>query len=384
MKAATAIIILLVGSLFLSSCSSSISSAVKAEARDLANAGELFVAWTSLDNIPPQRNPDGTTTTTSFGSACSDCKAEIEIRFDKDKVDRDRQPSNQVGKWAICIHKSNAQLQEFLKLKRGDRVSFEYTDTPVQAECASGMYVKLVNPLKLGDKAKALEKKILNDEAVNETDLQGLSATELRILRNVNFARHGRKYDRPGLGDYFYNQYWYTARDDFKDADLTANDKANAKLIQSVESRLASSSASSPSPTSSSSSASTATSAASGISSSSSSDISGGPGETVKKYFKAVEQGDYDQLKRLIAHSPDNDDKMMDQYGRSFLSETSRKIKEIGGLKSINIQKEEINGNNAKVTFVIMFNASNKVPPPEQIDLVRENGEWKLPAKSLR
>src|SRR6201999_2396416 len=102
----------------------------------LSTAGELFVAWTSSDVIPPQRNPDGTVSATSFASACSDCKAEIEIRFDKNRVDRDKQPGGQIGSWSICIHKSNPQLQEFLALKRGAIVSFEYSDTPTQAECA--------------------------------------------------------------------------------------------------------------------------------------------------------------------------------------------------------------------------------------------------------
>ena len=61
------------------------------------------------------------------------------------------------------------------------------------------------------------EDKILRNEVLNDADVSGLSLNELRILRNVHFARYGRKYERPGLGDYFSTRPWYQPRDDFKE-----------------------------------------------------------------------------------------------------------------------------------------------------------------------
>jgi hypothetical protein len=81
------------------------------------------------------------------------------------------------------------------------------------------------------------EDKILRNEALNDGDVSGLSLNELRILRNVHFARYGRKYERPGLGDYFTTRPWYQPRDDFNENMLTELDKANIKVVQAEEDR---------------------------------------------------------------------------------------------------------------------------------------------------
>lgn len=84
-------------------------------------------------------------------------------------------------------------------------------------------------------KAQQIEEKILRGEALNASNLEGLSTLELRILRNVHFARYGRKYERPGLGDYFYTRPWYKPSDDYKDSMVNAADKENINLILSIE-----------------------------------------------------------------------------------------------------------------------------------------------------
>lgn len=101
----------------------------------------------------------------------------------------------------------------------------------------AGSNTSQATPLGLSEKAKLVEERIVNGEAANESDLQGLSSTELRILRNASFARHGRKYDSPGLGDYFGGRSWYKPRDDFDDKLLTPTDRANVKLILAAEQR---------------------------------------------------------------------------------------------------------------------------------------------------
>lgn len=86
----------------------------------------------------------------------------------------------------------------------------------------------------MGQKALQIEA-ILRGEVLTDADLTGLSLYELRVLRNVHFARYGRKFDRPGLGDYFATCSWYKPTDNYNDNMLTATDKANVKLIVEME-----------------------------------------------------------------------------------------------------------------------------------------------------
>jgi hypothetical protein len=97
--------------------------------------------------------------------------------------------------------------------------------------------------LVLGPRAKEIERRILNNEALAESDLLGLGSSELRILRNVHFARYGRRYDRPGLGDYFGTCAWYRPNDGYSDAVLTPTDKANVQIILAAETRAQTASA---------------------------------------------------------------------------------------------------------------------------------------------
>lgn len=87
----------------------------------------------------------------------------------------------------------------------------------------------------LSVRAQKIEEKILRGESLNQSDIDGLPTEELRILRNVHFARYGRKYDRPGLGDYFYTRSWYKPNDTYNDNLINTTDKANINLILSIE-----------------------------------------------------------------------------------------------------------------------------------------------------
>ncbi|HKO95606.1 MAG TPA: YARHG domain-containing protein [Pyrinomonadaceae bacterium] len=93
----------------------------------------------------------------------------------------------------------------------------------------------------MSDRAKHVEEKILRGEALSNNDLADLSAYELRVLRNVHFARYGRKYEQPGLGDYFFTRPWYKASETYTDTALTATDKANISLIVEAEKQIGSS-----------------------------------------------------------------------------------------------------------------------------------------------
>ncbi len=88
----------------------------------------------------------------------------------------------------------------------------------------------------MGDRAKQVEEKILRNERLNDSDIAGLSPYELRVVRNMHFARYGRKYDQEGqLGGYFYTRSWYKPSDSYNETMITATDKANVSLIVAAE-----------------------------------------------------------------------------------------------------------------------------------------------------
>jgi WD40 repeat protein len=75
----------------------------------------------------------------------------------------------------------------------------------------------------------------LLDELVPTAQLEGMSRRDLRLLRNMVYARRGRPFRSPLLREYFGKLDWYKADPAYSDARLTAVDRRNVKLIQSAE-----------------------------------------------------------------------------------------------------------------------------------------------------
>lgn len=73
---------------------------------------------------------------------------------------------------------------------------------------------------------------------ISEQMLQGLSLHELRLLRNEIYARHGRMFRADWLQQYFYTQPWYNPNENFKDEELSGNDKLNVETIVRYENRI--------------------------------------------------------------------------------------------------------------------------------------------------
>ncbi|HYY96824.1 MAG TPA: protein kinase [Pyrinomonadaceae bacterium] len=86
------------------------------------------------------------------------------------------------------------------------------------------------------------EQKIVAGKLLAGSDLAGLSAAQLRILRNAVYARYGRTFQSADLQSYFQSRPWYHPRADYSEQMLTAGDRANADLIKSFEEGGASSS----------------------------------------------------------------------------------------------------------------------------------------------
>lgn len=85
-----------------------------------------------------------------------------------------------------------------------------------------------------------VEYKLLNNYYISESDVSGLSAYQLRLLRNTVFAKYGRVFSKdPDLQRYFDTKPWYAPNSNYtKSTDyvsLTAADEANLDVIKAAE-----------------------------------------------------------------------------------------------------------------------------------------------------
>src|ERR1041384_1532 len=76
------------------------------------------------------------------------------------------------------------------------------------------------------------------NKTLSEQMLHGLSLHELRLLRNEIYARHGRMFHAEWLQQYFYSQPWYAPDENFKDEELSGNDKVNVETIVKYENNI--------------------------------------------------------------------------------------------------------------------------------------------------
>jgi YARHG domain len=76
------------------------------------------------------------------------------------------------------------------------------------------------------------------NKAITEQMLHGLSLHELRLLRNEVYARHGRMFRADWLQQYFFFQPWYMPDENFKDEELSGNDKLNVETIVKYENKI--------------------------------------------------------------------------------------------------------------------------------------------------
>ncbi len=76
------------------------------------------------------------------------------------------------------------------------------------------------------------------NRTVTDQMLRGLSLHELRLLRNEVYARHGRMFKAEWLQQYFFSQPWYAPDENFKDEELSGNDKLNVETIVKYENKI--------------------------------------------------------------------------------------------------------------------------------------------------
>ncbi|MFA5746860.1 MAG: zinc-ribbon domain-containing protein [Candidatus Paceibacterota bacterium] len=113
--------------------------------------------------------------------------------------------------------------------------------------------------------------------------------------------------------------------------------------------------------------------AAGGISSSSQSTPSG----AVKKMIKSIEAGNYSSYRNSYSAEGLEMANTLSFDLKVFLEESKKKVEQKEGIKEIEITKETIKGDEAEVCYKIEY--GNKSIEETCDDLVKENGDWKIP-----
>ncbi|MCP4804617.1 MAG: YARHG domain-containing protein [Proteobacteria bacterium] len=75
----------------------------------------------------------------------------------------------------------------------------------------------------------------VDDPKLTPAQVAVMDPEKLPLIRNEIFARHGRAFSTDAIKSHFEAQPWYAADEAYTDAVLSANDKANAELIKSME-----------------------------------------------------------------------------------------------------------------------------------------------------
>jgi serine/threonine protein kinase/uncharacterized protein (DUF2267 family) len=90
-------------------------------------------------------------------------------------------------------------------------------------------------PTPLPDAMQLAEVKVLGGTLLSPSDATGMTAAQLRFLRNTVYARHGRTFSDNDLRQYFQTRPWYKPDSDYDEDQLTTNDRANADLLKAFE-----------------------------------------------------------------------------------------------------------------------------------------------------
>ena len=129
-----------------------------------------------------------------------------------------------------------AVLGVFLYMNRGGgttaNVNARPTPTPARGNANSNASP---TPTPLPEAMQLAEVKIIGGSLLSPADLSGMTAAQLRLLRNTVPARHGRAFQDNDLRAYFQSRAWYKPRTDYDDDKLTTNDRANADLLKAFE-----------------------------------------------------------------------------------------------------------------------------------------------------
>ncbi|MBX2853061.1 MAG: DUF4878 domain-containing protein [Phycisphaeraceae bacterium] len=98
---------------------------------------------------------------------------------------------------------------------------------------------------------------------------------------------------------------------------------------------------------------------------------SAGPGDTVKELNYAMEKGDVETVKKIV---PGMAGMVGDEKLKGMLTEAAAEAKKKGNIKSIEILKEEINGDTATVEHKVTW--GNGDEDTDTSELAKVDGQW--------
>jgi hypothetical protein len=101
--------------------------------------------------------------------------------------------------------------------------------------------LQLIESIRKSQRRVALapgDMELFENKLISEAMLRGVSLHELRLLRNEIYARHGRIFRTDWLQQYFGSQPWYDPKEDFKDEEISGDDKTNIETIVAYEGKL--------------------------------------------------------------------------------------------------------------------------------------------------
>ena len=124
----------------------------------------------------------------------------------------------------------------FLYMQRGGGATTNANARPTPTPARGNTNVNASpTPTPLPEQMQLAEVKILGGSLLSASDVSGMTAAQLRLLRNTVLARHGRTFQENDLRLYFQTRAWYKPRNDFNDDRLTTYDRANADLLKAFE-----------------------------------------------------------------------------------------------------------------------------------------------------
>jgi|ERR1051326_1709271 hypothetical protein len=100
----------------------------------------------------------------------------------------------------------------------------------------------------------------------------------------------------------------------------------------------------------------------------------GGPGKATKNFYYALEAGKVDEAMEMVSNQTKS--ALGQQKLRGVLSDVTRKIKQRGGIASIEVTSEEITGEIADVAGAIKYKDGTNESFTQK--LLKEKGDWKL------
>lgn len=100
----------------------------------------------------------------------------------------------------------------------------------------------------------------------------------------------------------------------------------------------------------------------------------GGPEATVKSFFKHVEAGRLDDAAQLFSKATLATLSL--EKLKQGLQESTREIDEKGGISKIEVLDSKTIGEVAEVKVKLIY--GNEAEKTESLDLIKENGKWKL------